>query len=425
MFWLRAVFILTGTVGGALHAFLPVVLRTDGFEPGLVGLSMSLGSLAYMVALPIWGHVGDRLIGPRRALQAACIPTVIFAFGLVAPLPPFLIIACLLIISATGRPTSSLADGLAMGALHGQPAAYSRIRLLMSLGTSASTVFFGIVYGVTGYGFAPVMYLVSMALLVLCAQFMPFGRDSERTRAARTDAGAAMAPMTSTDGAQAAETDLGEPEPASRARFGSMGEALSLRPRLLAVMGTSILVMGGIAVIQTYLGLLVLDRGGGPADVGIVTGMGGFAELPGLLIAGMMIGRFGARNVLALAALGYGACSIGFIVIPGVTPLAIVRVVAGFLFACTWLSFILATGALLPPRLQSTGQTLLGAAAWGAGAIMANLVGGLLYGAFGPEACFAFAAGCLAVGAATVLAILPAGLAVHHRVPATQAVEPA
>lgn len=88
MRWLRALYVSNGLAIGALYGFVPVLLQSRGFEPALIGLTTGLGSLAYAIALPAWGHMGDIVSGPRRTLQLACIPAAIFAIGLSAPIQP-------------------------------------------------------------------------------------------------------------------------------------------------------------------------------------------------------------------------------------------------------------------------------------------------------------------------------------------------
>jgi MFS family permease len=72
-------------------------------------------------------------------------------------------------------------------------------------------------------------------------------------------------------------------------------------------------------------------------------------------------------------------------------------------------SFVVTVSRMLPPRLQATGQTLLAASAFGAGAILANLLGGVLYGLYGPNGAFGFAAACSLAGALVALAVVPSG----------------
>src|SRR5664279_6089754 len=106
MRWLRMLYLSNGFAVGALYGFFPVLLLSKGFDPALIGLTTSLGSVAYSLSLPAWGPVGDILTGPRRALQLACIPAAVFAVGLSLPLPVVAVIVCQVMISVGGGTTS-------------------------------------------------------------------------------------------------------------------------------------------------------------------------------------------------------------------------------------------------------------------------------------------------------------------------------
>ena len=184
MRWLRILYLSSGLCFGALYGFMPVLLRSKGFEPALIGLATSLGAVGYSIALPAWGHMGDIVSGPRRTLQMACIPAALFAVGLAAPLPVFGVILCVVVISAGAGPALALTDAMAVPALSDASRQYSGLRLIASLGGAGSSVACGLLYSQTGYAVAPLVFVAAMATTVLAAQFIPFGRDSERRRRA-------------------------------------------------------------------------------------------------------------------------------------------------------------------------------------------------------------------------------------------------
>ena len=74
------------------------------------------------------------------------------------------------------------------------------------------------------------------------------------------------------------------------------------------------------------------------------------------------------------------------------TPIAInvTRVVTGLCFGALAAALVLVMARLLPAALQATGQTMVQAATFGLGSAAGAIVGGVLYGAFGPTAFFAF-----------------------------------
>ena len=389
MRWLRMLYLSNGFAVGALYGFVPVLLLSKGFDPAMIGLTTSLGSLAYSFALPAWGHVGDILTGPRRALQLACIPAAVFALGLSAPLPVVAVIVCQVVISAGAGPTSALTDAMAMPVLANASREYSRLRLLSSFGAAIMAIVCGLVYSRTGYLAAPVIYLFTLGMMIFSAQMVPLGRDSERHRKAR---GALEGRARSTP---------------ARGRFGSVGEALSGRPRLLAVLASVLLVFTGVMAAATYISVRIADLGGDAVEIGLSNGLAWGAEVPGLVLAGWLVPRVGLRPVLAVSAAGFAVCLASWIVLVDAGQILFTRLLSGVFFGGILVTFVLTMAQLLPWPLQATGQTLFQAVAFGIAAVLANLVGGILYSVAGPLGVFGGGAACALAGGALGFLALP------------------
>ena len=389
MRWLRVLYLSNGLAIGALYGFVPVLLESRGFEPALIGLTTGLGSLAYAIALPAWGHMGDIVSGPRRTLQLACVPAAIFAIGLSAPIPVVAIIFCQIVISAGGGPTLALTDAMTVPVLANASREYSRLRLLTSLGAAGAAMGCGFLYAQTGYLAAPFVYFVTMAATAICATFVPLGRDSEKRRMAR----------------RAAEGHVQlAPE---RGRFGSVGEACKIEPRLLGVLTSVTLVFLGVMAAATYISIRISDLGGGPVEVGFSNGIGSLAEVPGMIIAGWLVGRIGARIVLPASAIGFAACMLSWIVLVDAGPILVTRFVSGIFFAGLFVAYVLTIFRMLPVQLQATGQTLFQSACFGVAAILANFVGGVLYAVAGALGVFGAGAVCAVVGGLVGFVVLP------------------
>jgi PPP family 3-phenylpropionic acid transporter len=387
--WLRALYLSNGLAVGALYGFVPVLLQAKGFDPALIGLTTSLGSVAYTLALPVWGHVGDIISGPRRALQIACIPAAIFALGFGAPLPVAAVIVCQILYGAGGGPIMALTDAMALPALTETAREYSRLRLLSSVGAGGGAMACGIVYSQTGYVAAPLLYAMTMAMTLISAQFVPLGRDSERHENARR----------ALDGRDRLSHERG--------RFGSVGEAFRIRPRLVAVLLAVVFVFMGIMASGTYISLRIADLGGGSVEIGFANGVAWAAEVPGLLLGGWLVARLGLRAVLLASSVGFAACMLSWIVLVDAGPIMVTRFVSGIFFAGVFVSLVLAMSRILPERLQATGQTLLQATCFGVAAILANLLGGLLYARAGALGVFGVGAVCVVIGGLIGLVALP------------------
>ena len=393
MRWLRVLYVSNGLAVGSLYGFIPVLLASKGFDPALVGVATSLGSASYTMALPMWGHVSDAITGPRRALQLACIPAAVFALGLAAPLPVLAVIFCQVVLSVGSGPGMALTDAMVVPELENASREYSRLRLLTSSGAASSAALCGALYSVTGYTAAPFVYLFVMAATFTAAHFVTVGRAPVRHEPI------AVAPASLTDSEATALP--------RRPRGGSIGEVFRIRPRMYGILVSVVLIFIGVMAAGTYVTLRITDLGGGPFGVGLSNAIGWSAEVPGMILAGWLIARFGARPVLAISSTGFAACIGSWVILADLVSISVTRFASGVFFAGVFVSFVLTISAILPPRLQSTGQTLLQAACFGFAAIVANLAGGLLYQQFGPVGVFGGGAVCAAIGGLVGLAVLP------------------
>jgi MFS family permease len=371
MRWIRLLYLVNGLSVGSLYFFIPVLLAAKGYDPALIGLTAGLGSVAYTVAMPLWGHLGDEILGPRRAMQVASIPAAIFALGLGMPLPFPAILLCQMIVAIGGSPALALTDAMAVPVMADPSREYSKIRILTSIGAAVGAVGFGAVYSFTGYMVAPLLFVALMAITIVCVELVPLGRDSGRSRrAVERKAGAT-------------------PQARSRGgRFGSVGEAFVVRPRLAAVLVAVTLIFTGVMSAGTYLGLRVSDLGGGPIQVGLANGIA-------------------SRRLLTLSSLGFAACVASWIWLTDTFVIMAIRFVSGIFFAGMIVSLVLVVASMLPRRLQSTGQTLLQACTFGVAAILANTLGGVLYQYGGPLGVFGGGALCAVVGGLFALVALP------------------
>jgi MFS transporter, PPP family, 3-phenylpropionic acid transporter len=386
---LKIVYLSTGLAYGVLYNFVPVLLEAKGFTAALVGLGTGLGALAYAVALPAWGHLGDTLTGPRRAVQIAGIPATAFALGLILPLPIGAIVGCQVMVSACGGPGIALTDSMAMVALKDPARGYAGLRLVASFGAGLSAIGCGLLYSRIGYLAAPLLFVVPMALGIVAAQAVPRAADDARRAAAR----AVRAQATTARG--------------GRRPFGSIGDAVHESPRLLALLAAVVVLFIPVTAVGTFATLRISDLGGGAAGVGVLNGGASLAEVVGWVVGGRLVNRFGARTALLAGGLVLTAAVASWVWLTDPVMMIAMRIVAGGCFAAIVSPLVLSVAAILPGRLVSTGQTMLQAACWGVAALVSNVLGGVIYGSLGAVATFGVAAILAFVGTFLVWRALP------------------
>jgi MFS family permease len=403
MRWLRVLYIANGAVYGTFYAFVPVILTWHGFDAPLVAICGSIGSLAFWLALPVWGHLGDAVVGTRRALQLAAMPAAATAVALALPLPVLLVLLMCVAGSATGGAIGALTDAQCVSGLADPQREYGRLRMLGSLGGGVFAIVSGILYDHTGYFVAPIAGALATIAIAFIAVRIPQGHGGRPVAAAA----ATTRPATARPVAPAAP-----PVAPGHGRFGSVSDALNGRPRLIAILigclGIFIGIMGG----GTFITLRLQALGGGPSTIGFANGLGASAEVPGMILASWLAVRYGIRPLLGVSALGLAMVFGTWALITEPVVITATKMAAGLFFAGVTVSFVITMATILPQRLLSTGQTLYQSVAFGAAAILANMAGAFIYKLDGTEAVFWFLAGATAIGGVISILALPA----HTRV---------
>jgi PPP family 3-phenylpropionic acid transporter len=388
---------------GSFFPFLVVILAGRGFDPAQIGVATAAGSLAYTTAVPVWGHLGDVTLGRARALQVGAIGAAVAVALFALPVPMLVAAALVVAFNAFQSSMQPLADALALAHVPDRGRDYGRVRLLASLAFAVTSVACGVLYDRVGFwATAPVFGLAAAWLCASVVGLRETARERPGARAGvRAPAAAAPAATVATGPAAPAAAGAAVRGRPRRGRFGTAGEAMALQPRLPVVLLAIGLIQVGVLASFTYLPLRITDLGGGPELVALAAGVSALAEVPGILLAGVVAARIGLRGLFALGSVVYAACIASWLVIDA--PLAIVatRAITGVAFGGIIVASALTIGSLLPPRLQATGQALYQTVAFGVAAVVANLAGGLIYGAVGPAPMFALTAAA-AVGAAAV-----------------------
>jgi MFS family permease len=89
---LRILFLLAGAILGAFYPFLSSILAERGFTSAEIGLTVALSSLAFMLAVPVWGHLADVVFGRVAALRAGVIGSTAALLGLLLGAPPIIVV---------------------------------------------------------------------------------------------------------------------------------------------------------------------------------------------------------------------------------------------------------------------------------------------------------------------------------------------
>jgi MFS transporter, PPP family, 3-phenylpropionic acid transporter len=341
----------------------------------------SVGAVGFTIAVPAWGHIADVRLGRARTLQVCAIGGGVAVGALLGAWPPIVVALLFMAYWVFESSWQPLADALTVNLVDRR--GYARVRLLTSLSFALSSIGAGFLYDATGFSAAFALTFALGIGMAVAAGGVP--------DIARADLHGAVPGPARPEGR----------ERPTRPWLGSAGVALRVAPRLASILVAVLLINITIISGFTYLPLRLGDLGSPPSDVALSAGVSALAEIPAMLIAAAVARRIGLRGMFVGSALIYGAATSSWIVLD--TPVLIIatRAITGIAFAWVLVCVVLTIARLLPAELQGTGQALYQTVAFGVGAIVANLVGGLLYDGIGHASVF---------GLGTFLAVLAAAM---------------
>ena len=368
----------TFVLGVALGSFLPfvaVVLSDGGLAVAEIGFVAALGAAGYVIVVPVLGHLADVRVGRPKMLGLTCLiggPLLaVIALGWPPATVAILYIAGTLFVSAW----MPLNDAILVNAFP-EGRRYSRWRALLSASYALSAVVAGVLYASTGYTTALVVIGIGGLVLAVVAPRLPDpGRSTHRADVDRTAGGNPFGIL-----------------------IAGARDAFRIAPVLPQILLATALVALGYMAGSVYIGLRMIDLGGGAVDVGLAGSLSAAVEIPGMILAGVVATRFGLRTLFVSAGVILTVIPASWAVLTDVNLILLTRALVGIGFAGMLVSGVLTMRALLPSGLQGSGQTLFQATLFGFAGFVINVLGGLLYPSVGFTGLFALCAVLAGVG---------------------------
>ena len=354
---------LYGAYGG-LSPILPAFLAARGLDPGAIGVLLAAAGALRLAVGPLAGAFADRRHAGRSVLAASL---ALAGLATLAHLPGVglaqLIAPALLYAAGTAAP-APLSDALALAAARGGAVfQYGWVRAAGSAAFIAGTASAGWLIGTAGLAAA----LVASGLLFLAA------------------AAAALAlPVAAADAAESGPV------------WGGFADLIG-RPRFRRTVLAAALVIGAHAMHDGFAMILWRASGIGAGTAGLLWSVSVAAEvLVFLLIGPILLARIGLPAGVAVAAC---AGALRWAVLGSTTAvpwLAAVEALHGLSFALLHLACLGLIEETTPAHRRATALALYGTLGLGLSGVLATLVSGALYGAFGGRAFWAMVALSLA-----------------------------
>ena len=372
-----SLYFVIGLMQAAYLPFSGIIFRDRGISFEAIGLIGAVNSMIALGAGPIWGHLGDAVLGRanafRLALVLAAVGVAIFAVG------PFAGIPGAALAAFAGAGLVPLLDSIGMEQLAKVGGQWGPLRAITSFSYAAMCVLSGAL--VAAGGAIVIGPLYGVAALVMIAGTLGLHTAPALHHAARPARSEAIAEIERSEiaGTNAEIAIAGD----WRDRFGTVNLAFQQSPGLFTFLMLSLLVNIGAGLFYAYGSFRIQEVGGDAAAVAFSGTVSATVEIPFFLAGGAIAARLGMRTLFALGLIAMGVCSVGYAVIDTPFALAIVRSLVGVGFACTLLASVLSIRALVPAALQATGQALYQSVSFGLSIAIAALVGGIIYGELG------------------------------------------
>ena len=394
---LRSLYAVAGMETAALLPFFALWMSGRGLTPDRIGYVVAAGSLAGVVAAPIWSSVADERLGGGRTLVISSLGAFLAALALIPTDSNVWAIGVGVVVwGAVAAPGTALADSLALAILGpARETEFGRVRRWASVGWAGAVVVFGAWFQSRGLSSMLPLY----AALMLCYAAVASGLI------------AGAPPVTAAD-----------PQTGGRPRrpLGAVGDAFRASPRMLPFLAGLFLVSTANAAANTFLPLRIVAKGGGPLLIGISLGIGAVIEIPFFAAAPWLGERASQRALFAAGVAIWVVMFLDWSLTGNPTAVAAIRTLGGAGFGLIYAALVVITGRLVPEHLRNTGQALMWTVSWGLAPMVGNALGGLVYVHLGASVLFLVAGVFAAAGAVVVWTALSGGESSRAGVPALE-----
>ena len=379
-------YFVIGLMQAGYLPFAGIVLRDRGLSFEAIGLIGALNSVVALAAGPIWGHLGDAVLGRsaafRLAVISAAIGVVLFAIGPYAGLPGAALAAF------AGAGLVPLLDSIGMEQLARVGGQWGPLRAITSFSYAVMCILSGALVASGGAIMIAPLYAITALILILGTVGLhtaPALGHGARHSQSEAEAEIERSEIAGPNAEIAVAGDW-------RNRFGTMTLAFQQSPKLFSFLALSLVANIGAGIFYSYGSFRIQEVGGSAAAVAFGGSVSAAVEIPFFLAGGIIATRLGLRSLFSFGLVAMGICSVAYAFIDSPYWLAIARSLVGVGFACTLLASVLSVREIVPLALQATGQALYQSVSYGLAVAIAALVGGILYGELGAAPLFLLSA---------------------------------
>jgi MFS transporter, PPP family, 3-phenylpropionic acid transporter len=357
---IRWLFGAHGLASGFLLPFPVLLLSSRGVDAATIGLVLGAAAFMAMLSFPVWGLLADGPLGRERSVVLSGLIAAFAGACILVSGTDVRLLSVGIVVAWVGMSAwSPIVDAMALSALGDRSGAYGRFRAWTSAAWAVSATLGGVVYTLAGPELLLVLY-IGGSLGVAIFAFRP--RHVRRGRHAT----AHRPPL-----------------------LRELRSALSAAPVLVPILLALFLETLGNNAASAMIPLRILDVGGGAIFIGLAAAAPAIVETPLFPLTGPMIARLGLRRFYVLGLL-ISTTTLLFVAVvsdPGLV--AISRGVDGVSYVLRYAGIVLIIGAILPPSLRATGQSMAWLVGGGISAVIAGPLAGAMYERLGGGVLFA------------------------------------
>jgi PPP family 3-phenylpropionic acid transporter len=354
----------------AMGFYIPYIglyYRQVGLDLAQIGLLVALPGLLQIIATPLWGLIADGLQIHRILLPLVVVGTLppVLLTGRIGAFE--LLLGLVAVMALFTAPVTPLADSATLAALGDQRSRYGAQRVWGAVGWGLSTLSAGALVQRLGLAVVFPSFALIAALAALVALFLP------RARLPRVDLRSAV-------------------------------RAMARDRRWARFLGSVFLIGCCNAVVNGFLTLYLQDLGASGQQIGLAIAIASVSELPVMVLAPLVLRRWGARPLLICAGLLYALRAGIYVLAPSLGWALAAQVLHGPGFAALWTGGVDEAHQLAPEGMAMTAQSLFGTMFFGVATAIASVIGGWLYRDFGSAVLFGAGSLAAAFGVVGILA---------------------
>ncbi len=328
-------------INAAFMPYMPLYLKSIGFDGSTTGLLLSIGPVLAILSQPVWGYLSDRSGSKTRVLRLMLVGVALVSLLYPVSQQLWYLMGLMILYAFFQSSLAPISDTVGLEYLEGKPWQFGPIRMAGSIGYALMTIIAG---ALSQWRLTIIFPLCSLAaLLAIVSTFwIPTIRGHQK-------GGKRIMPW------------------------------VLLRNK--AVMGLilfSFTIQITAGFFYSFFSIHLNELGSDNRIVGVAMMIAALSELPFLIFADRLINRLGIRLLLVLSALAIAIRFLLYALISSLTLTLLVTLLHGFAYIIFLFSLAVYISKQVPDELKASGQTLHAVIGTGLSRFVGSTAGGWL-----------------------------------------------